>query len=83
MEKGGYAAVNVFRKHLSAHSKKSRWATVVRTPAQIEADERKLQRAEDDKEESEEEMVVEKEKVTTTSTKVSSAAELADMMSGV
>jgi len=35
MENGGLAAVNVFRKHLSANSKKSRWATVSLTAEEV------------------------------------------------
>ncbi len=35
MENGGLAAVNVFRKHLSANSTKSKWATVSLTAEEV------------------------------------------------
>lgn len=37
MESGGLTATNVFRKHLTENSKKSKYATVVRTQAELEA----------------------------------------------
>ena len=40
MEKGGLCAIGVFRKHLSKNAKKSRWETVVKTRAELDAEEK-------------------------------------------
>ena len=39
MAGGGQAAIGVFRKHLSANSKKSKYAPVIKTAEEIEAEE--------------------------------------------
>ena len=41
MPKGGYAAIGVFRKHLSENSIKTKYPTIVRTAEEIEEDAKK------------------------------------------
>ncbi len=49
MSNGGYAAVGVFRKHLSEKTEKSKYPTIVKTAEDIEAEENeKANRMEED-----------------------------------
>ena len=41
MPRGGYAAIGVFRKHLSEASIKTKYPTIVRTAEEIEAEDKK------------------------------------------
>lgn len=55
MAKGGYAATNVFRKHLSEKSIKSKYTSVVRTAEEIEAQQAEAAKADQDFEDVEDE----------------------------
>lgn len=66
MERGGYAATNTFRKHLSDKTIKSPYVSIVKTAEDLAAEaEEAAQKMDSDFEDVEEEKVVQKSKKTT------------------